>query len=197
MAVRLTNLASTAPRCRGIMISDLGHGWNLYQLSSQRHRWLRRAHTRQARGTFRQFGGFHRYRWHIAWERVHAGHRGPHTIMLAVLAIIGEGWSCEAGGFRRLESPDDPVRREIETALRHQVPVIPVLVGTAAMPERADLPPSIRSLAARSAIRVTHELFDESVGKLIQTLSPEESPMPEMPARTLMLSSTVSLKTKV
>jgi hypothetical protein len=66
----------------------------------------------------------------------------------AVVAVIGESWCCNTEGLRRLENPDDSVRREIETALHYQVPVIPVLVGTAAvMPQPEELPESIRSFS--------------------------------------------------
>jgi hypothetical protein len=90
----------------------------------------------------------------------------------AFLTVIGEGWLSDADGRRRLEKYDDPVRREIESAIQHRVPIIPIVVGSAAMPESRELPESIRCLAERSALRVTHEMFDESVEKLIKTLSP-------------------------
>jgi len=49
-----------------------------------------------------------------------------------------------------LDDLDDFVRIEIETALRRDIPVIPVLVSNAPMPEAQDLPPAIRDLAYRN-----------------------------------------------
>ena len=92
----------------------------------------------------------------------------------AFLAVIGEMWLSGAKGSRRLEQADDLVRREIEIAIQHCVPIIPVVVGDAAMPDRRELPESIQSLADRSALHVTHDLFDESLAKLINTISPKK-----------------------
>jgi hypothetical protein len=68
------------------------------------------------------------------------------------LVIIGDHWSdarWRGGaheGQRRLDNPDDLVRREIEVALHTHVCVIPVLVGSAPMPTEDELPDSIRQL---------------------------------------------------
>ena len=69
-----------------------------------------------------------------------------------LLAIIGHRWLkvTDANGQRRLDDLDDFVRIEIETALRRDIPVIPVLVSNAPMPEAQDLPPAIRDLAYRN-----------------------------------------------
>lgn len=70
----------------------------------------------------------------------------------AVLALIGQTWlTAERNGRRRLDDPADLVRREIEIALHAKVPVIPVLVGGAKMPTRAQLPRTIAELASRNA----------------------------------------------
>src|ERR1700736_4436531 len=45
-----------------------------------------------------------------------------------VLAIIGPKWIGPRAGQNRLASGADPVRVEIETALRKELPLIPVLV---------------------------------------------------------------------
>lgn len=65
-----------------------------------------------------------------------------------LLAVIGPRWlnMSDAGG-RRLDKPDDYVRLEIETALRRNVPVLPVLVDGAVMPGEADLPAALGKLA--------------------------------------------------
>src|SRR5262249_34158693 len=47
-----------------------------------------------------------------------------------MLALIGKGWvdAKNSSGRRRLEDPNDFVRLEIETALKRNIPVTPVLL---------------------------------------------------------------------
>jgi len=70
-----------------------------------------------------------------------------------LLAIIGERWLTvtEPSGRRRIENPNDYVRYEIETALRCKIPVIPVLVDKATIPEPGDLPDSMQNLCFHQA----------------------------------------------
>jgi TIR domain len=68
------------------------------------------------------------------------------------IALIGPHWlTVKSQGRRRLDHKDDPVRLEIESALRYGVTVIPVLVDGAKMPGRKDLPASLLELADRNA----------------------------------------------
>src|ERR1700753_2355815 len=73
-----------------------------------------------------------------------------------LLAIIGEHWidACDKGGKRRLDSPRDPVRLEIEAAINQKKRVIPVLIGETRMPEAEVLPKSMCALAGRNAITI-------------------------------------------
>jgi hypothetical protein len=65
-----------------------------------------------------------------------------------LLAVVGPAWlGTRAEGPSRIQDEADPVRVEIETALRQGLRVIPVLVDNAAMPGAADLPESIRDFA--------------------------------------------------
>jgi TIR domain-containing protein len=65
-----------------------------------------------------------------------------------LLAVIGPTWLGKtADGRTRIQDEADPVRVEIETALRQGLTVIPVLVDNAPMPPAADLPASIRDFA--------------------------------------------------
>ncbi|MEJ2116805.1 MAG: toll/interleukin-1 receptor domain-containing protein, partial [Alphaproteobacteria bacterium] len=70
-----------------------------------------------------------------------------------VLALIGAGWidARDEMGRRRLDNPDDFVRIEIESALRRDIPLIPVLIGGAPMPKAGELPETLRPLARRHA----------------------------------------------
>ena len=64
------------------------------------------------------------------------------------VALIGTRWEEKIG------RADDPVRMEIETALEHEVPVLPVLIGTTPMPDADRLPPSIAAIAYQNASTV-------------------------------------------
>ncbi|MDQ7028176.1 MAG: uracil-DNA glycosylase family protein [Anaerolineae bacterium] len=88
------------------------------------------------------------------------------------LAIIGSRWLtlANAEGERRLDLWNDFVRIEIESALKHDKLVIPVLVGGAKMPSPDDLPATIASLSRRNAIEVSHQRFGYDVQKLIETM---------------------------
>ena len=70
-----------------------------------------------------------------------------------VLVIIGRSWLAgrPGTGSPDQEDPEDYVRFEIETALASDVPVIPVLVEGARMPDPDELPLSIRALAYQQA----------------------------------------------
>lgn len=86
-----------------------------------------------------------------------------------VLVVIGPGWldSRGADGSRRIDAPDDHLRREITGALDHGCHVIPVLVRHARMPEPADLPSSIEKLGHRNAIEVSDARWHTDVQALI------------------------------
>ena len=73
-----------------------------------------------------------------------------------VLVVIGEGWAGydAKSGKRRIDDENDFVRIEIEAALLRDVRVIPVMVGKAAMPTEAELPPSLGKLAYRNAAEI-------------------------------------------
>jgi hypothetical protein len=72
-----------------------------------------------------------------------------------LIAVIGKDWNqTSASGTQRLTDPRDHLRIEIETALERRIPVIPVLVDSAAMPGENDLPPSLARLAYYNGISV-------------------------------------------
>jgi hypothetical protein len=103
----------------------------------------------------------------------------------AVLVIIGPRWLAIAdeSGRRRLDSPDDFVRLEIEFALRRKMLVVPVLVGNTAMPAEASLPPNLRPLAYRNAAVVRddpdfHHDMDRLIGSLQQGTATGQMPLP-------------------
>ena len=88
----------------------------------------------------------------------------------ALLAVIGRHWidARDDEGLRRLEHPEDPLRIEIETALRLKLPVIPVFVLPAKAPRRQDLPQSLRDLPDLNGVTIRVEPhFAADVGRLI------------------------------
>src|SRR5262249_7712199 len=85
-----------------------------------------------------------------------------------LIAVIGKGrlTASDKEGRRRLDDPKDIVRTEIATALKRDIPVIPVLVD-ASMPQSSDLPEDLKALAARSALEVNNTRFRTDSERLI------------------------------
>jgi len=93
----------------------------------------------------------------------------------AVLAVIGPTWSTAAtpDGSLRLHDPDDVVRMELATALRRDIPVVPVLVGGASLPNPEALPEDLRSLVRRQAVSVRDGSWQRDVDALLTSLASE------------------------
>jgi hypothetical protein len=88
-----------------------------------------------------------------------------------ILAIVGPRWIGPDNEYPRLASPADPVRLEIETALRKEKPLIPVLVSRAVMPRTEVLPASLHDFVYRHAVQVdSGQDFDVHVGRLIRAI---------------------------
>ncbi|MEO1331025.1 MAG: peptidoglycan-binding protein, partial [Pseudomonadota bacterium] len=71
----------------------------------------------------------------------------------ALVALIGRRW-VEAFDAKAADRAPDFVKREIETALALDIPVVPVLLSDAPMPEMERLPESVRPLFDRQARRI-------------------------------------------
>ncbi len=114
------------------------------------------------------------------------------TTCNVLLAIIGQEWLelKDAAGRRRLEDPNDFVRLELASALRRDIPVIPVLVRGAKMPEGDRLPPDLQELVYRNAVELTHARWKSDVQLLIRALrpyldvQPDASPRSHEPAKS-------------
>jgi hypothetical protein len=90
-----------------------------------------------------------------------------------LIVVLGANWldAQDENGKRRLDSPNDFVRIEIEAALARGIPVIPVLVGNALMPAEEDLPPSLSPLVYRQGIQVRADPdFHRDMDRLIASL---------------------------
>lgn len=102
-----------------------------------------------------------------------------------MLACVGPAWLTASGfGGRRLESPDDWVRREIAVSLRAGNRVVPLLLGdrgAVAAPDPAELPADVRSLFGHQAWRLVPGAgLDLTVPRLIEDLA---AVVPELGAR--------------
>lgn len=91
----------------------------------------------------------------------------------ALFALIGRDWldirDAETGQ-RRLDDPGDFVRAEIAAALGRGVPVVPILLGGAAMPEAGDLPDDLKPLARRNAVNLGRASFKHDMEQLMAGL---------------------------
>lgn len=97
----------------------------------------------------------------------------------AMLAVIGPKWiAVSRGGVRRLDEPNDWVRREIAFALQNDIRVIPVLIGDTPMPAEADLPADIKGLASRQFIRLYPRNAHREINALADELASLMDPVP-------------------
>ena len=89
-----------------------------------------------------------------------------------MLAIVGPKWlGSSRGGVERINEESDPVRVEVETALRRRLPVIPVLIGNTRMPKSDQLPPSLKDFAFRNAVKIdTGRDFDHHIEQLFKSI---------------------------
>src|ERR1044071_3580711 len=88
-----------------------------------------------------------------------------------VLAMIGpDCLDARDDRGRRLDNPDDHVRKEIALALQNKKVVIPVLLNGARMPNANELPEPIRLLTQRHAIELAEVRFREDVPKVISAV---------------------------
>ena len=104
-----------------------------------------------------------------------------------LLAMIGKNWLtvADAAGRRRLDDPSDFVRLETGSALKRDIPVIPVLVHDAGMPRADQLPDDLKELAFRNSVELTHARWNSDVQLLISALMPyvdaPSAPAPPLP----------------
>lgn len=89
-----------------------------------------------------------------------------------MLVIIGEHWLGEReDSSPRIKDANDFVRFELETALRNDIPIIPVLIGSARMPDAAQLPLSLQALSHLNAAPIdTGRDFHANMERLIRAV---------------------------
>ena len=86
--------------------------------------------------------------------------------------MIGRHWAEATGhdGQARLFDPGDYVRQEIATALRRGIPVIPVLVEGAAMPQASALPNAIAGFSTRQAHEISEQRWQDHSDLLVNQI---------------------------
>jgi beta-lactam-binding protein with PASTA domain len=91
-----------------------------------------------------------------------------------LLAMIGKNWTDakNEAGQRRLDDPFDFVRLETASALKRDIPVVPVLVHGAKMPRADQLPDDLKELAYRNGVELTHARWNSDLQLLIKALRP-------------------------
>lgn len=90
-----------------------------------------------------------------------------------LLAVIGANWitAKNQDGELRLNDPADFVRIEIESALKRNIPVIPLLVAGTTMPSKDELPESLQDLSFRNGTQIRPVPdFHADIDRLIHSL---------------------------
>jgi hypothetical protein len=89
-----------------------------------------------------------------------------------MLVIIDKAWADvkDQGGRIRLSNPGDFIRLEIETALKRDIVVTPILVQGALMPSAETLPIEIKDLAYRNAFEISHNRWESDVREMVKRL---------------------------
>jgi hypothetical protein len=116
---------------------------------------------------------------------------------VVVLALLGPSWADarDAEGRRRLDDPRDPNRLELEIALQKKVPLIPVLVEAADIPE--ELPPSLIPLTRRHAVRLRDDDWEGDFVRLadaLESLGMKAPPDKRPPRVSQRRSSTTAVR---
>ena len=96
-----------------------------------------------------------------------------------VFVIIGQKWRENEFGVNMAENPSDSVRFEVEMAIRHNKPVIPLLVNSARMPTAQELPATLTNFSYTNAMVITSQTFSqdmEAVGKVKEHFAPAPQP---------------------
>jgi hypothetical protein len=89
-----------------------------------------------------------------------------------LLGVMGRNWLDikDESGKRRLENESDFVRLEIASALRRDIPVIPVRVQGASVPKPDSLPADLKDFSYRNAVELTHERWNSDVQLLVEKM---------------------------
>src|SRR5262245_16901973 len=140
--------------------SKARHGWDFYQLPARGRGWRSRTAVRSPHEK-------------LLWPPIHGFDAMKPGIDFVkqldtqvsqchvLLAVIGPHWLDikDHSGQRRIDSERDYVRIELASALKRDIPVIPVLVDGAVLPSEDELPADLKPLARRQALELRHTRF--------------------------------------
>ncbi|MCC6288228.1 MAG: toll/interleukin-1 receptor domain-containing protein [Chitinophagaceae bacterium] len=104
-----------------------------------------------------------------------------------LFAVIGPEWvGVDKNGNPRIKHPEDWVRIELETALKRDIRVIPVLVRDASLPQPEELPESLYPLLNRQTYEISNKRWKYDTDQLINFLKQigfkpkkQDIPLPE------------------
>ncbi|HLH88297.1 MAG TPA: adenylate/guanylate cyclase domain-containing protein [Xanthobacteraceae bacterium] len=104
-----------------------------------------------------------------------------------VLVLIGERWTAGVSSDApcRLFDENDYVRLEIESALDRNIPVVPLLVGTARLPTKSQVPPCLERLLYRTGFHIDegpdfHHHIDRLISRLNKDIKRPLEPAPSV-----------------
>jgi hypothetical protein len=84
---------------------------------------------------------------------------------------MSDYWLERVDGERRIDDPNDWVRRGVEAGLqRQEAVVVPTLIDEAVSPSAAELPESIAALAALHAVKLTGDDLANEIDKLVRSV---------------------------
>ena len=89
-----------------------------------------------------------------------------------IVVLVDHNWIGRMlDGSVRIDQKGDPVRLEIEMALRAHVPIFPVLIDDAIMPPPSELPNSLKPFSTINAATIHSGLnFDTDMAKLLRSI---------------------------
>jgi hypothetical protein len=112
-----------------------------------------------------------------------------------LLALIGPNWlnaTDPKTKDRRLNNPSDFVRIEIGEALARGIPVVPVLIDDAPLPDIDLLPDDLKELVNRQAEFVEYRTFDSDCERLIRKLKLTEQSAQAAPTNPVVASPPIA-----
>jgi hypothetical protein len=98
-----------------------------------------------------------------------------------VIIVIGPQWleAKSPDGKRRLDDPSDFVRLEIETAIRYNIKMIPLIIEGTKMPKASELPESLHKLALYAGYPLSHQFFPQTMKEVVPFLIEPEPQAPQ------------------
>jgi len=99
--------------------------------------------------------------------------------------VIGPRWLTltDEAGRRRIDNPEDWIRREIVEAFSCGLWVIPVLTGGATLPAKEDLPADISGLSRRQCLPLRHRHTTADLDLLVERITEADPELAAVAAR--------------